>query len=60
VARIAASFGGGGHLHAGGCTLDGPLREATEKILETMRRELMTVVQGRSTGTEESNGNLVG
>lgn len=42
VAKIAASFGGGGHLHAGGCTLDGPLSAATEKILETVRRELMT------------------
>lgn len=41
VAGIAASFGGGGHLHAGGCTLDGPLPVATEKILETVRRELM-------------------
>jgi phosphoesterase RecJ-like protein len=60
VARIAASFGGGGHLHAGGCTLDGPLREATERILETMRRELMTMVPGRSGPTEESNRNLVG
>ncbi len=44
VARIAARFGGGGHLHAGGCTLEGPLRSATEKILETMRRELTTSV----------------
>lgn len=42
VARIAASFGGGGHLHAGGCTLDGPLAAASEKILETMGRALMT------------------
>lgn len=42
VARIAAAFGGGGHLHAGGCTLEGPLGAATEKILETMRRELVT------------------
>lgn len=41
VARIAAGFGGGGHLHAGGCTLDGPLPAATERILETMRRALM-------------------
>jgi bifunctional oligoribonuclease and PAP phosphatase NrnA len=40
VARIAASFGGGGHLHAGGCTLEGPLSAATDRILETMRREL--------------------
>jgi bifunctional oligoribonuclease and PAP phosphatase NrnA len=42
VARIAASFGGGGHLHAGGCTLEGPLSAATSRILETMRRELMS------------------
>jgi bifunctional oligoribonuclease and PAP phosphatase NrnA len=60
VARIAASFGGGGHLHAGGCTLGGPLREATEKILDTMRRELMTMVPGRPASTEESGRNLVG
>lgn len=60
VARIAASFGGGGHLHAGGCTLQGPLREASEKILATMRHELVTMVPGRSGSPEESNGNLVG
>jgi bifunctional oligoribonuclease and PAP phosphatase NrnA len=45
VARIAASFGGGGHLHAGGCTLDGPLSGAMDRILETMRRELMAGTQ---------------
>jgi bifunctional oligoribonuclease and PAP phosphatase NrnA len=45
VARIAASFGGGGHLHAGGCTLEGPLSAAMDRILETMRRELMAAVQ---------------
>jgi bifunctional oligoribonuclease and PAP phosphatase NrnA len=45
VARIAAGFGGGGHLHAGGCTLEGPLSAATDRILETMRRELMASVQ---------------
>lgn len=44
VARIAASFGGGGHLHAGGCTVEGPLSAATERILETVRRALMTDV----------------
>lgn len=43
VARIAASFGGGGHLHAGGCTLEGPLSAATDRILDTMRRELMAL-----------------
>ncbi len=60
VARIAARFGGGGHLHAGGCTLEGPLREATEKILETLRGELMTMVPGRAEMAEDSGGNLVG
>lgn len=60
VARIAASLGGGGHLHAGGCTMPGPLREATEKILEIMREELMTMVPGRTASTQESGRNLVG
>lgn len=40
VARIAARFGGGGHCHAGGCTIEGPLSAAIERILETMRQEL--------------------
>lgn len=44
VARIAERFGGGGHQHASGCTLDGPLPEATEMILEVARRTLSTVV----------------
>jgi len=60
VARIAASFGGGGHRHAGGCTLDGPLPAAMEKILDTMRREVMTTVTGDTGITKDSNGNLVG
>jgi phosphoesterase RecJ-like protein len=60
VARIAASYGGGGHRHAGGCTLAGPLRAATEEILNVMRRELMTMVSGLSGTTGEPGGNLVG
>lgn len=59
VARIAANFGGGGHRHAGGCTLDGPLAPATERILEMMRRELMTVVSGSASNSLEPNGNLL-
>ncbi|MGA7523966.1 MAG: DHH family phosphoesterase [Acidobacteriaceae bacterium] len=59
VARIAASFGGGGHRHAGGCTLEGPLAAATERILETMRRELMTLVSGPASNAMEPNGNLL-
>ena len=59
VARIAASFGGGGHRHAGGCTLDGPLAAATERILKTMRRELMTVVSASASNAMEPNENLL-
>ncbi len=60
VARIAASFGGGGHRHAGGCTLEGPLDAAMEKILETVRRALEkedTQVQARA---ESRRMNLLG
>ncbi|WP_213804903.1 bifunctional oligoribonuclease/PAP phosphatase NrnA [Granulicella sp. dw_53] len=37
VARIAESLGGGGHRSASGCTLDGPLAVATERILNQLR-----------------------
>jgi phosphoesterase RecJ-like protein len=60
VSKIAASLGGGGHRHAGGCTVAGPLRVAAEAILERLRRELMTMVSGRSGTAGEPGGNLVG
>jgi phosphoesterase RecJ-like protein len=59
VARIAASFGGGGHRHAGGCTVEGPLAAAAERILETMRRVLMTVGAGPGSNTMEPDENLL-
>ncbi len=40
VAQIAESFGGGGHRSASGCTLDGPLASATERILSQLRTGL--------------------
>ena len=40
VAQIAENFGGGGHRSASGCTLDGPLTVATERILNQLRTEL--------------------
>lgn len=40
VAQIAESFGGGGHRNASGCTLDGPLTVATERILKQLRTGL--------------------
>jgi phosphoesterase RecJ-like protein len=40
VAQIAEIFGGGGHRSASGCTLDGPLTTAMERILSQLRMEL--------------------
>jgi phosphoesterase RecJ-like protein len=40
VAQIAETFGGGGHRSASGCTLDGPLAVATERILTQLRTAL--------------------
>jgi phosphoesterase RecJ-like protein len=37
VSQVAESFGGGGHRSASGCTLDGPLTAATERILHQLR-----------------------
>jgi phosphoesterase RecJ-like protein len=38
VQQIAAQFGGGGHVNAAGCTLAGPLSEATRVLLAAVRR----------------------
>jgi bifunctional oligoribonuclease and PAP phosphatase NrnA len=47
VARIAESFGGGGHSHASGCTVDGPLPVAAERILSQLRESIQPpVAQG--------------
>ncbi len=40
VASIAERLGGGGHDSASGCTLEGPLPAATERILGDLRKEL--------------------
>lgn len=37
VSRVAEFFGGGGHRNASGCTMDGPLDTATERILAELR-----------------------
>jgi phosphoesterase RecJ-like protein len=37
VAAIAESFGGGGHENASGCTLPGPMPQATDVILARLR-----------------------
>ncbi len=40
VAQIAERFGGGGHIHASGCTLEGPLPTASDGILRFLRSYL--------------------
>jgi phosphoesterase RecJ-like protein len=40
VADVAEGFGGGGHENASGCTLDGPLYSAMDRILDELRRNL--------------------
>jgi phosphoesterase RecJ-like protein len=40
VAQIAEHFGGGGHRNASGCTIDGPLDVATDRILTQLRTGL--------------------
>lgn len=43
VALVAERFGGGGHENASGCTLDGPLALALERLLRHLRNEVPTV-----------------
>ncbi|MUT66400.1 bifunctional oligoribonuclease/PAP phosphatase NrnA [Paenibacillus sp. NEAU-GSW1] len=40
VAAIAQSFGGGGHVRAAGCRLEGPLAESTQTLVEAVRKAL--------------------
>lgn len=44
VAAIAGRLGGGGHTTAAGCTLEGPLSQATDGILALLRGELARLV----------------
>ncbi len=37
VAKVAERFGGGGHEHASGCTIEGPLFAAIDSILKELR-----------------------
>jgi phosphoesterase RecJ-like protein len=39
VSQIAADFGGGGHVCASGCAVDGPLHAAVESILGRIRNK---------------------
>ena len=46
VARLAEEFGGGGHPHAAGCTLEGPLHVAKNVIVEKLRATLRESMYG--------------
>lgn len=48
VAGVAELFGGGGHANASGCTLEGPLTLATERILTQLRMELRHTMRSRT------------
>jgi phosphoesterase RecJ-like protein len=41
VAAIAQTFGGGGHVRAAGCRLEGPLQEAMTAMVEAVRKALI-------------------
>lgn len=45
VAKIAEKFGGGGHECASGCSIDGPLSVATERILAQVRTHGLRKIQ---------------
>jgi phosphoesterase RecJ-like protein len=40
VSKVAAVFGGGGHVKAAGCTLVGPIDETTEKMMNVLSGHL--------------------
>lgn len=48
VAEVASRFGGGGHDNASGCTLEGPLYSAMDRILQELRRHLAGNVSSSS------------
>ena len=40
VSKIASAFGGGGHVNAAGCTIEGPLDEACKTIIDAVNKAL--------------------
>jgi len=48
VASVAERFGGGGHRHASGCTIDGPLPVAADCILSQLRECIQTPVSEKA------------
>ncbi|MNT90920.1 Bifunctional oligoribonuclease and PAP phosphatase NrnA [compost metagenome] len=40
VAEIAQSFGGGGHVRAAGCRIEGTLNDVINQVVERVRQQL--------------------
>jgi phosphoesterase RecJ-like protein len=53
VATIAETYGGGGHGNASGCTLDGPMEQATQQILAVLDKHILPIEN--HTAKAESN-----
>ena len=47
VRKIAESFGGGGHTRASGHGIDGPLEQATARVLDALRQALAGHTEGK-------------
>ena len=43
VATVASSFGGGGHVRAAGCRMDGPLDEAISSMIQAVGKALVAL-----------------
>jgi phosphoesterase RecJ-like protein len=56
VAELAERLGGGGHETAAGCTLPGPLAEATEAIVRELRRGVARLESAAEEGTPQGAG----
>jgi phosphoesterase RecJ-like protein len=52
VNKIAAGFGGGGHLRAAGCTIKGDMKQAREQVVAAVREALAKARRAEAHGAE--------
>jgi phosphoesterase RecJ-like protein len=43
VSAVAVALGGGGHPQAAGCTMDGPLNVAVERVITTLKSQISNI-----------------
>lgn len=53
VSAIARRFGGGGHLRAAGCTVDGPLPEAVRRVVAACQEAVELAPEHEPSGASE-------